>query len=142
MLLRHWRSRRTHEGEALLFVSVMSVRSLADVPAVLWWSSRVRRQIKHSDGALRTDLYALPLRRTFYTRAVWRDQSSIDAFVAAEPHVSSMRALGSRLVSGTFVVDELPAGGRVPSWRRVRELLDRAEAASASANPTDATRAA
>jgi hypothetical protein len=76
----------------------------------------VYRQVTHSDGALRLDLYAMPLRRTFRIRSAWRDHDSIQSFVAAEPHASVMRRLRPAREDAAFAIVELPEGEAYPTW--------------------------
>ena len=102
--------------------SVLRLRRRRDVPATLRAAMRVRRQALASEGCLGLALRAEPLARRFTTLSAWVDEASIGAFVRAEPHATSMCALGGdRIASSTFVTWRA-AGDEVPSWD---DALDR-----------------
>lgn len=123
MVQLSWRSDTPHHGDRVLVVSRMTVKRFRDVPVVFRHSMAVVRQTRRSDGALRAEFRAHPLRRTFWTRSTWREHSCVDAFAQDQPHVSAMRALHDRIASACYSVVDVPAASGHPTWREVDRLL-------------------
>jgi quinol monooxygenase YgiN len=123
MVQRSWRCDTPYDGDRVLVASRMTVRRLRDVPVVFRHSAAVLRQTRRSDGALRAEFRAHPLRRTFWTRSTWRDRACVDTYAQQQPHTTAMRALHDRIATACYCVTDLPPGTAHPSWRGVDQLL-------------------
>jgi hypothetical protein len=85
----------------------------------------IRRQVLQADGAVGVALdTALP--RTFFTLSAWRDREALNAFVASEPHVSSMRRYRPAMADARFVFWSTTLENLPPSWSEVRRRLSEA----------------
>jgi hypothetical protein len=91
----------------------LELRRLRDAPVLFLWSSRVRRQVLKSPGALGITLRAHPLARRYYTVSAWRDEESLRRFVRSAAHREAMH-----------LIPELTTGaGRFPSWHAPSENM-------------------
>jgi len=53
---------------------------------------------------------------TYWTRTAWRDRDAMDAFVGAQPHLSTMSRIDEWCDEATFVDWDQP-GDELPDWQ-------------------------
>jgi hypothetical protein len=75
----------------------------------------VVEQAQISEGNLAADVLA-DANNTYWTRTAWKDRSVMDAFVGAEPHVSTMSRIDTWCDEATFVDWDQP-GADLPDWQ-------------------------
>jgi hypothetical protein len=114
----------------LVLASRLELRSYREVVRFLRAATRIRTQVRGSNGAYGLALDAQPLRKTFWTLSAWTDQTAMDAFVRTAPHVDVMQKFGSRLKDSGFetfsiAARELPRarGNARELWQAGRERL-------------------
>lgn len=110
--------------------SKLELRSYFHTLGFLRAARRVRRQLRHSPGALGVSLIAEPLRKTFWTLSAWSDGSQLDAFVGNLPHADVMRRFHDRLTEASFTTwnhraAALPApkSSAEELWREAKDRL-------------------
>ena len=91
------------EAPALVLGSRLELRSYRDVPGFLRVAMRIRKQVRHSSGAIGLSLIAQPLRKTFWTLSAWSGDAAMNGFVRTEPHLSVMTRYHDRLTDPQFV---------------------------------------
>jgi hypothetical protein len=107
---------------AVVMVSRFDLRGAADVPAFLLSALRIRCQMLKSPGALGVSLIARPLAKTFYTLSAWESRAALDAAVAQEPHVTTMRRFRSKMAKSQFVF-WTAQDGDPPQWSDAHRRL-------------------
>jgi len=110
--------------------SKLELRSYRHLIGFLRAALRVRRQVRHSPGALGVSLIAQPFRKTFWTLSAWSDGSQLDAFVSNLPHAEVMRRFHNRLEQASFTTwnhraAELPTpqSNAMELWREAKDRL-------------------
>ncbi|HXC79622.1 MAG TPA: antibiotic biosynthesis monooxygenase [Candidatus Acidoferrum sp.] len=83
----------------------------------------IRRQLADVDGLIGYALRAKPLNRDYWTLSVWRDESSLGAFVKSSPHAELMRSLKPTIGPTKFVQWEISSADGRPSWTAAIERL-------------------
>src|SRR5262249_55626418 len=102
--------------------SKLELRSYRHVVGFLRAALRVRRQVRHSSGALGVSLIAQPLRKTFWTLSAWSDGSQLDAFVGNLPHAEVIRRFHDRLKEASFTTWNHHAGALPTPKSNAKEL--------------------
>ncbi|MEV5569281.1 DUF3291 domain-containing protein [Spirillospora sp. NPDC052269] len=110
-------------GEALVMASRLEVRSLRHVPGFFLASMALLRQARRSRGAWGLSLRAEPLSRTFWTLSAWSGRDALNAYAAAEPHKSTMRAKRNVMRDSTFVFWNVPASDLPITWEEVERRI-------------------
>jgi quinol monooxygenase YgiN len=96
----------------------------------------VVEQAKASEGNLSADVLA-EAHNTYWTRTAWQDRGAMDAFVGAEPHLSTMSRIDDWCDEATFT-DWEQSGEEVPDWHDgYRRLLASGQPATLT-HPTEA----
>ena len=100
-----WRSLRPADPdrEYLALLSFLPLKRLWRVPSFLIQTSRIARQLERSPGLIGYSLNARLFTGRFWTLSVWDDESSLQAFVNAAPHVETMPALIRQMGPTRFV---------------------------------------
>jgi hypothetical protein len=96
-----------------VLLSLLPLKRLWRVPSFLIQTIRITRQLERSSGLIGYSLNARPLTGRFWTLSVWDNESALQAFVNAAPHVDTMRALiphmgPTRFVRWTVLCAHLP----------------------------------
>jgi quinol monooxygenase YgiN len=96
----------------------------------------VVEQAQQSEGNLSADVLA-EAHNTYWTRTAWQDRGAMDAFVGAEPHLSTMSRIDDWCDEATFI-DWEQSGEEVPDWHDgYRRLLASGQPATLT-HPTEA----
>jgi heme-degrading monooxygenase HmoA len=100
-----WRSLRPADPnrEYLVLLSFLPLKRLWRVPSFLIRTTRITRQLERSPGLVGYSLNARPLTGRFWTLSVWDNESALQAFVNAAPHVETIRALIPHMGPTRFV---------------------------------------
>lgn len=111
------------DAEAVVMASRFEVRSLRHVPGFFLASLALLRQARTSPGTHGFTLKAELTKRTFWTLSAWRDDASLRAYAAAEPHRSTMRRKRGVMRDSTFVYWKV-TGAELPiAWDDARRRL-------------------
>src|SRR3954452_8906678 len=124
-----WTSARPEDappGEMVVMASLLKLESFRRVPGFLRAALAIRRQVLRSGGAVGVALKTELPRRTFFTLSAWRDRHALDAFVRAEPHLSSMRGYRPAMADSRFVFWSISGEALPPSWSEAQRRLDEA----------------
>jgi heme-degrading monooxygenase HmoA len=106
--------------------SRLPLRRYRSVPGFLRDTLAIRRQLAGAPGLVGYSLKAELTKKTFWTFSVWRDQESLDAFAASEPHRQVIARLRPRMGTSRFEFFPL-AGGQLPmTWEQMKAPLLRA----------------
>jgi hypothetical protein len=90
------------------------------IPGFLRDTMAIRRQLANADGLVGYGLDAQIGAKTFWTFSVWRDQASVDAFAASDPHRRITSRLRPRMSTTNFKFFEL-SGGELPmTWEQMK----------------------
>ena len=107
--------------------SVFRLHRFWRIPGFLRAAMAIRGQVLGSEGALGVSLDTDVPHRTFFTLSAWRDRDALNAFVRAEPHVTTMRRYHPRMSDARFVFWTAEAGALPPPWADVRGRLSEAQ---------------
>jgi heme-degrading monooxygenase HmoA len=106
--------------------SRLPLRRYRSVPGFLRDTLAIRRQLAGAPGLVGYALNAELTRKTFWTFSVWRDQESLDAFAASDPHRQIVARLRPRMDTPRFEFFPL-AGEQLPmTWEQMKAPLLRA----------------
>ena len=67
------------------------------------YSTRIQRQLRTSSGLIGYSLRARLASKRFWTLSAWEDAATLQAFVAARPHVAVMKAMAPYMGVTRFV---------------------------------------
>lgn len=117
-----WKTRMGGADGDELVASVTRLRLARwrDVPRLLVTALRLRRRFPRAEGGLALGLAAQPLRRTFWTLTLWRDEVALLAYVRTPDHAEAMRSFRNALEETTS------ARWRTrhrPTWSEARRQL-------------------
>jgi hypothetical protein len=85
--------------------------------------SAIRKQLADAEGLVGYTLRAKPLARDYWTLSVWADDSALQMFMRASPHVQLMSSLKPLMGPTKFVNWEITASDGRPSWAGALERL-------------------
>ena len=101
-----WRSCRAADPqrEYLVLLSFLPLKQRWRISwLLLFFTLSIMKQLRRSAGLVSYSLYTKLLAGHFWTLSVWEDESALQAFVHAAPHVDSMRALIPHMGPTRFV---------------------------------------
>ena len=98
----------------LVMASRLPLRSHRFIPGFLRDTLAIRRQLARTDGLVGYALNAQLARKTFWTYSAWTDQTSLDAFAAADPHRRIVQRLRPRMNESRFEFLQV-RGADIPS---------------------------
>lgn len=107
----------------LVMATRLPLKQHRSVPGFFRATSKIRRQLASADGLIGYTLRAQPLRKTFWTVSVWRDQASLDRFAAAEPHNRIVRTTRPQMGQSTFVTWTCIEADLPPAWPDARRRI-------------------
>jgi heme-degrading monooxygenase HmoA len=106
--------------------SRLPLRRYRSVPGFLRDTLAIRRQLAGAPGLVGYALNAELMKKTFWTFSVWRDQESLDAFAASDPHRQITARLRPQMDAPRFEFFPL-AGEQLPmTWEQMKAPLLRA----------------
>jgi heme-degrading monooxygenase HmoA len=114
------------DGEVVIMASLLRLDRFWRIPGFLRAAMAIRQQVLGSDGALGVALDTDLPHRTFFTLSAWKDRDALNAFVRAEPHVTTMRRYRPAMSDSRFVFWTAEADGLPPGWPDVRDRLSEA----------------
>ena len=102
----------------------LPVRSVRDLPAVLAWTRRVRRQLATAPGlaghGAALDLSGL----TLWTVSAWTTRTDLTRFERGEPHQAAESSLRARLWPATFAVWTCATADLPLAWTEIRRRVE------------------
>lgn len=72
-------------------------------PLLLWHTTRIARQLRHSRGLVGYSLRSELLSRRFWTLSAWEDELALQAFVRTLPHARIMKMMAPRMRANSFI---------------------------------------
>ena len=120
-----WKTRTCGADGDELVASVTRLRLARwrDVPRLLVIALRLRRAFRLGEGGLAVGLAAQPLRRTFWTLTLWRDEAALLAYVRPPAHAAALRSFRNALADTTSARWRTR---RRPTWSEARQLVSAA----------------
>jgi hypothetical protein len=117
-------------GECTIFAARLPVRSYRQIPRLLWFALRIRRQLAHSPGLLGYT-FALDMRpKTLWTTSAWAHRTGLAHFDRTAPHRTAKKSLSPGLLPSTFVVWTCPIDQLPVPWDETRARLGAARGRS------------
>lgn len=117
-------SYQPHDGESLhVLTSTVPLQNYRDVPRFLRWTLKIRKQLKHADGAVGYTLDARLLRRTFYTRSAWSSAETMNRFVHGGDHAAMLADMAGRLGQPKFVESSSSSADLPLDWEAAKRRL-------------------
>jgi hypothetical protein len=113
-------------GACTIFAARLPLRSYRHMPQLLWFTVRIRAQLRHTPAILG---YAFDLemrRKTLWTMSAWTDRAGLARFDRTDPHSAARQALRAVLLPSTFVVWTCPIDRLPVPWSETRERLSKA----------------
>lgn len=86
-----------------MLLSFLPLKRLWRVPSFLIQTIRITSQLERSSGLMAYSLNAELFTGRFWTLSVWENESALQAFVHAAPHVETMRTLIPHMGPTRFV---------------------------------------
>jgi quinol monooxygenase YgiN len=96
-------SRTASERDYVALLSYLPLNSAWSLPRLALYSTRIQRQLRTTSGLIGYSLRARLAAKQFWTLSVWEDEASLQAFVAAPPHVAVMKAMAPYMTATRFV---------------------------------------
>ena len=91
------------ERDYVALLSYLPLTSAWQLPRLVLYSTRIRRQLRTSLGLIGYSLRARPAAKQFWTLSAWEDEAALQAFVAAPPHLDIMKALAPYMGETRFI---------------------------------------
>lgn len=100
-----WRSFDVVDSEQqyVILLSYLPLRSSWQIPQFLLYTARIMSQLQGSRGLLGYSLRAELRAKRFWTLSAWQDEVALQAFVRAQPHSQTMKAMASRTGATKFI---------------------------------------
>jgi hypothetical protein len=96
-------SRAAPERDYVALLSYLPLNSAWSLPRLALYSTRIQRQLRTTSGLIGYSLKARLAAKQFWTLSVWEDETSLQAFVAAPPHVAVMKGMAPYMGATRFV---------------------------------------
>lgn len=87
-------------------------------------TSRVLKQAKEAQGAVRYAVKADFPKKHFWTYSIWRDRDSLRQFVMAEPHATAVKKFAEWAGEGAAFVEWTSSNGSI-GWTEAMERLQK-----------------
>jgi hypothetical protein len=91
------------ERDYIALLSYLPLNSAWNLPRLVLYSNRIRRQLRISCGLIGYSLRARIIAKQFWTLSVWEDAADLQAFVVGPPHVTIMKAMAPYMGATRFV---------------------------------------
>ena len=109
--------------QVTVMASKLPLRAYRHIPAFLWWTLRIRRQLAGAPGLVGYALQADIVRKTFWTVSAWTGRDAIEDFVRLDPHHAGMAASRPHMRPTAFVFWTVRAGDLPVGWDECRSRL-------------------
>lgn len=97
----------------LAYLPLASARHLA---RLIMYSVRIQRQLSTSPGLIGYSLAARLAAKEFWTLSAWENETALQAFVAAPPHLTAMAAMAPYMGQTRFVRWSVKGAELPPRW--------------------------
>jgi len=101
--------------EYLVMASHLPLRRITGTARFFQAVSAIRKQLAGADGLVGYTLRAKPLARDYWTLSVWRDETSLRAFMRTPPHAGLMSSLRPLMGPTKFITWNIRAADGRPS---------------------------
>ena len=110
-------------SEYLVMASHLPLKRMASTVRFFRAVSAIRKQLATADGLVGYTLRAKPLAREYWTLSVWRDETTLRAFMGKPPHVGVMTSLSPFMGPTKFIKWTVTAADGRPSLTDALERL-------------------
>jgi len=104
------------DRQYVILLSFLPLRRSWQIPQFLFHTARIADQLRKSSGLLGYSLRAELVAKRFWTLSAWQDETALLAFVRADPHSQTMRALASRMGATRFIRWTAKGSELPPAW--------------------------
>jgi hypothetical protein len=104
------------DHEYLVLLSYLPLKHFRKLPAFFGYVQAIRGQLQATDGVLGYSMRARIFRLQFWTLSVWRDRSSLNAFVRTDPHLKVMSSLRGHMGATQFIEWRAKGALLPPTW--------------------------
>lgn len=113
-----WVERETVERdrEYVAMASRLPLERYRSILGFLRDTMRIRGQLARTPGLVGYSLNAQPMRKTFWTFSVWKDEASLDRFASSDPHQGITRRLRPLMGETRFEVLRLSGSDLPMTW--------------------------
>ncbi len=118
-----WSTTPVRHDEYVVLASMIPPRSRRSTWRLFRGSRSADKQLASPEGLIGFSPLARPLRKQYATLSVWRDEATLTAFAAAEPHRHLMRELAPEMGTTMFVRWTISGADGHPSWVDALERL-------------------
>lgn len=123
MLPLPWKCVRPLDEASIASITELRLNRWRDVPRLMVDALQLRRRLGSHDGAVALSLAADPLRRTFWTLSLWRDDGVLRNYVRGGDHAHVMRRYRGTLQDSRSARWET-LGPTLPAWPESLGRLD------------------
>lgn len=104
------------DREYLCLVSYLPLRHRRMLFKFMNYTSKIRKQLKETDGVVGYSLLAHVMRSDFWTLSVWESEQALADFVRTSPHAGVMSALVPHMGQTRFLTWTARGDSVPPSW--------------------------
>jgi hypothetical protein len=104
------------DRDYIAVVSYLPLKSLWALPHFLYYTRRIRSQLRLARGLVGYSLIAHIVAKRFWTLSVWEDEVALMEFVHKHPHSEGMMVLRRYMGGTAFVRWSIKGSAVPPSW--------------------------
>lgn len=104
------------EQKYLVMASFLPLKSLATTVRFMRYVMAIRKQLRTAEGMIGYALWAKPMSKRYWTLSVWRNEETLQRFMATLPHAHVMKDLRPRMNPTKFVRWNVPGSAAHPTW--------------------------
>ena len=115
-------------GACTVLAARLPLRSYRDVPRLVWFAVRIRRQLRRTTAVLGY-AYLLRIReKTLWTVSAWSHRGELARFDRTEPHRTAKQALRGAMLPSTLVLWTCPVHRLPISWHETHVRIGAVQA--------------
>lgn len=104
--------------------SMLVLNSYRDVPRFLYWTLRIRKQLKHAPGLVGYSLKAEPWKKRFWTLSAWSSKDAMETFVRSGAHKEMLANMKGRMGNSRFTDWQANANDMPLKWPEAVQKLN------------------
>jgi hypothetical protein len=120
-----WRTAQSIESTTTYVVTItrLPLRSYLRIPAIMFATVRIMRELKTSKGLIGYALKADLVHKTFWTASAWTDDAALAGFVRSDTHRTAMMALQPHMGDARIATVTMPGSALPPTWPDIARRL-------------------
>jgi hypothetical protein len=91
-----------NDQEYFCLVSMLVLNHYRDVPRFMYWTMRIRKQLKNSPELVGYSLKAEPWKKRFWTLSAWSSKDAMEMFVHSGSHKDMLANMKGRMGNSRF----------------------------------------